>query len=111
MEIINQRWGYALQVLYNVLNQAAAESLFPLAKERGYGVVARVPLASGLLSGKYRQDATFAADDVRQNFLTQKRVQEAVERVDEVKSIVGGTAKSAAEGALQFVLANETVST
>lgn len=110
IEIINNRWGYVLQVLYNVLNQAPADTLFPLAKERGYGIIARVPLASGLLTGKYRQDATFAADDVRQNFLTQRRVQEAVARVDEVRSIVGGAAKSATEGALQFVLAHDAVS-
>ena len=111
VEIVNNGWGYALQVLYNVLNQAPAETLFPLAKERGYGIIARVPLASGLLSGKYRQDATFPKDDVRQNFLTAKRVQEAIARVDEVRSIVGGAARSATEGALRFVLANDAVST
>jgi len=111
IEIINHGWGYALQVLYNVLNQAPAKELFPLAKQKGYGIIARVPLASGLLSGKFRPDTVFAADDVRQNFLTPKRLEEVLPRVDEVKSIIGGTARALAEGALRFVLANDDIST
>lgn len=111
LEVVSNGWGYALQVLYNVLNQAPAEQLFPLAKEKGYGIVARVPLASGLLSGKYRADTVFPVNDVRQNFLTQKRLDEVLRRVDEAKSIIGGTARSLAEGALRFVLANDAIST
>jgi aryl-alcohol dehydrogenase-like predicted oxidoreductase len=111
IEVIRNGWGYALQVLYNAINQAPAEELFPLAKEKGYGIIARVPLASGLLSGKYRPDTTFATDDVRQNFLTPKRLEEVIPRVDEVKSIIGGTARALAEGALRFVLADDAVST
>ncbi|HEX6098393.1 MAG TPA: aldo/keto reductase [Thermoanaerobaculia bacterium] len=111
IEIVNKGWGYALQVLYNVLNQAPADELFPLAHQKGYGIIARVPLASGLLSGKFRPDTVFAKDDVRQNFLTPKRLEEVLPRVDEAKSIIGGTARSLAEGSLRFVLANECVST
>jgi aryl-alcohol dehydrogenase-like predicted oxidoreductase len=111
IEIIRHGWGHALQVLYNILNQSPATDLFPLAKEKGYGIIARVPLASGLLTGKFRGDTLFPADDIRQNFLTPRRLQEALFRVDEVKAIVGGTAHSLAEAALQFVLANDTVST
>jgi aryl-alcohol dehydrogenase-like predicted oxidoreductase len=111
IEIINRGWGYTLQVLYNALNQAPAKELFPLAKEKGYGIIARVPLASGLLSGKFRTDTTFPTDDVRQNFLTPKRLEEVIPRVDEVKSIIGGTARALAEGALRFVLAHDAVST
>ncbi|MGZ5472678.1 MAG: aldo/keto reductase, partial [Thermoanaerobaculia bacterium] len=61
LEIVRRGWGHTLQVLYNVLNQAPADELLPLAKERGFGVIARVPLASGLLTGKYREGATFPA--------------------------------------------------
>jgi aryl-alcohol dehydrogenase-like predicted oxidoreductase len=111
IEIIRNGWGYCLQVLYNVLNQAAGQELFPLAVEKGYGIIARVPLASGLLSGKFRPDSAFAADDVRQNFLTPKRLEEVLPRVDEAKAVIGGTARSLAEGALRFVLANDAVST
>jgi aryl-alcohol dehydrogenase-like predicted oxidoreductase len=111
IEIINRGWGHALQVLYNILNQSPASELFPLAKQKGYGIIARVPLASGLLTGKFRSGSTFAADDVRQNFLTQKRLEEALPRVDEVRAIIGGSVRSLAEAALQFVLANDAVST
>jgi aryl-alcohol dehydrogenase-like predicted oxidoreductase len=111
LEIVKRGWGYTLQVLYNVLNQAPATTLFPLAKEKGYGIIARVPLASGLLSGKFRPDTTFPADDVRQNFLTPKRLEEVLPRIDEAKSIIGGTARTLTEGALRFVLANDAIST
>ncbi len=109
--IINKNWGYALQVLYNVLNQAPAKELFPLAKQKGYGIIARVPLASGLMSGKFRPDTVFPKDDVRQNFLTPKRLEEVIPRVDEAKSIIGGSARSLAEAALRFTLADDAVST
>jgi aryl-alcohol dehydrogenase-like predicted oxidoreductase len=111
IEIMQRGWAHALQVLYNVLNQAPADVLFPTAKEKGYGIIARVPLASGLLTGKFRIDSVFPSDDLRQNFLTPRRLQEAIERVDEAKSIVGGASRSLAEAALRFVLANEAVST
>lgn len=111
IEIIQRGWGYVLQVLYNVLNQAPSKELFPLAKDKGYGIIARVPLASGLLSGKFRTDTVFAADDIRQNFLTPRRLEEVIPRVDEAKSIVGGTARSLAEAALRFTLSDDAVST
>jgi len=111
LEIVRRGWGHTLQVLYNVLNQAPADELLPLAREHGFGVIARVPLATGLLTGKYRQGSTFPADDIRQSFLTSRRLEEVKQRVDEVKAIVGGAARSIAEGALRFVLANDAVST
>jgi aryl-alcohol dehydrogenase-like predicted oxidoreductase len=111
IEIIRRGWGYTLQVLYNVLNQAPADQLFPLAKEKGYGIIARVPLASGLLTGKYRTTTVFSKDDVRQNFLTPRRLEEVIPRVDEAKSIISSTARSLAEGALRFTLADDAVST
>jgi aryl-alcohol dehydrogenase-like predicted oxidoreductase len=110
IEIMQRGWAHAIQVLYNVLNQAPAQVLFPLAKEKGYAVIARVPLASGLLTGKFRIDSTFPGDDLRQNFLTPRRLQEAIERVDEAKAIIGGSARSLTEAALRFVLANDAVS-
>lgn len=111
IEIVKRGWGYCLQVLYNVLNQAPARELLPLAKSKGYGIIARVPLASGLLTGKFRPDTVFGRDDVRQNFLTPKRLEEALSRVDEARSIIGGTARSLTDAALRFVLADDAVST
>jgi aryl-alcohol dehydrogenase-like predicted oxidoreductase len=111
LEIVRKGWGYTLQVLYNALNQAPEKELFPAALERGYGIIARVPLASGLLTGKFRRETVFGMDDIRQNFLTPRRLQEALEHVDEMKGIVGGSTRTLSEAALKFVLAHEAVST
>jgi aryl-alcohol dehydrogenase-like predicted oxidoreductase len=111
IEVVRRGWAHVLQVLYNVINQAPATDLFPLAKSKGYGIIARVPLASGLLTGKFRLDTVFAKDDVRQNFLTPRRLEEVLDRIADIKSIVGGAAPNLAQAALEFVLANEAVST
>ncbi|HVM27002.1 MAG TPA: aldo/keto reductase [Mycobacteriales bacterium] len=61
-----ERPGVAtLQVIVNVFRQKPLERVLPLAAERGVGVLARVPLASGLLTGKYDESTTFGADDHR----------------------------------------------
>jgi aryl-alcohol dehydrogenase-like predicted oxidoreductase len=54
-----------VQIIFNIFRQKPAEKFFPLAEERNVGILARVPLASGLLSGKMRSDRAFAADDHR----------------------------------------------
>jgi aryl-alcohol dehydrogenase-like predicted oxidoreductase len=54
-----------VQIIYNCFRQRPAELLFPEARRRGVGILARVPLASGLLSGKLSRDSIFAADDHR----------------------------------------------
>jgi aryl-alcohol dehydrogenase-like predicted oxidoreductase len=54
-----------VQIIFNIFRQKPAEELFPLAEERNTGILARVPLASGLLSGKMSSDRTFAKDDHR----------------------------------------------
>src|SRR5207247_6245707 len=109
--IVERGWAHTIQVLYNVLNQAPARELFPAAQAKGYGVIARVPLASGLLTGKFRPDSQFAADDVRQNFLTPRRLQEAVDNVDEAKATIGGSGRTLGEAELRFVLAHGAEST
>lgn len=55
----------AIQVVYNRLDRAPEEEVFPSCEEQRLGVLARVPLASGFLSGKYKPGAEFAGDDVR----------------------------------------------
>ena len=55
----------SVQIIFNAFRHRPAEQFLPLAKERQVGVLARVPLASGLLSGKMTRESTFAADDHR----------------------------------------------
>jgi aryl-alcohol dehydrogenase-like predicted oxidoreductase len=61
----------AIQVVYNRLQRSAEEVFFPAAEQMKLGVLARVPLASGLLSGKYKPGARFAENDVRTKWQTQ----------------------------------------
>jgi aryl-alcohol dehydrogenase-like predicted oxidoreductase len=61
-----------LQVYYNRLDRRAGQMYFPAARRDGLGVLARVPLASGLLSGKYRAGVTFQPNDVRAAFDREK---------------------------------------
>jgi aryl-alcohol dehydrogenase-like predicted oxidoreductase len=54
-----------VQIILNVFRRKPLERVLPAAGDAGVGIIARVPLASGLLSGKYSADTTFAADDHR----------------------------------------------
>ena len=55
----------SLQIIFNLFRQHLAEAFFDQAAEQGTGLIARVPLASGLLSGKYTVDTKFDAKDHR----------------------------------------------
>jgi len=55
----------AIQVIYNRLDRAPEEQVFGICQEQDLGVLARVPLASGFLSGKYKPGSSFGANDVR----------------------------------------------
>lgn len=55
----------SVQIIFNMLRLKPAEAFFAAARERGVGVLARVPLASGLLTGKLTRQSRFAPDDHR----------------------------------------------
>ncbi len=55
----------SVQIIFNMFRHKPAEDFLPLAQEREVGVLARVPLASGLLTGRLRADTTFSANDHR----------------------------------------------
>lgn len=54
-----------VQIILNAFRLKPLDAVLPAAKAAGVGIIARVPLASGLLSGKYTRDTVFAADDHR----------------------------------------------
>jgi aryl-alcohol dehydrogenase-like predicted oxidoreductase len=68
-----------LQVIYNRLDRRPEQTVFPHAEKDKLGILARVPLASGLLSGKYRPGAAFNATDVRATFDAQKMEKDLAE--------------------------------
>lgn len=55
----------SVQIIFNCFRQRPAELFFQQAKEKQVGILARVPLASGMLSGKLTRESTFPADDHR----------------------------------------------
>ncbi|HXR07396.1 MAG TPA: aldo/keto reductase [Candidatus Acidoferrum sp.] len=69
----------ALQVFYNRLDRRAERMYFPAARRDHLGVLARVPLASGLLSGKYRAGVSFPPNDVRATFDRAKMARDLAE--------------------------------
>src|SRR5579875_1101758 len=55
----------SVQIIFNAFRRKPLDQVLPAAAAAGVGIIARVPLASGLLSGRYTRDAQFAADDHR----------------------------------------------
>lgn len=104
IELIHRRKAQCLQVLFNVLNQEPAKELIPLAEVHDVGILARIPLASGLLTGKFTKDHHFPKDDVRSNFLSPKRLQEALGKVDRLKELIKDTGYTLPQVALAFLL-------
>jgi aryl-alcohol dehydrogenase-like predicted oxidoreductase len=54
-----------IQVIYNRLDRTPEEQVFSICQQQDLGVLARVPLASGFLSGKYKPGVSFAVNDIR----------------------------------------------
>ena len=98
-----------LQVFYNRLDRRPEQLYFPHAQQNNLGILARVPLASGLLSGKYHAGVAFPANDWRSTFETEKMRKDLVEveriRQDEVPAGV-----PMAQWALAWCLKNPQVS-
>lgn len=62
---LEQEGILSLQVIFNVFRQKLITELLPQAKEKGVGIIVRLPLASGLLAGKYSKDTAFSENDHR----------------------------------------------
>jgi len=62
-----------IQVVYNRLQREPEAQVLPACRRNNLGVLARVPLASGFLSGKYQPGATFPASDVREAWMKKDR--------------------------------------
>lgn len=62
---LEQKGILSLQVIFNVFRQKLLTELLPQAKEKGVGIIVRLPLASGLLAGKYTKKTSFPENDHR----------------------------------------------
>jgi len=100
----------AVQVIYNIFDQAPDDNLFPLCRERNIGVIARVPFDEGTLTGTFTKDTTFPDDDWRKSYFVPENLQSSVEHADRLKPVVPD-GMTLPEMALRFILCNQTVST
>ena len=104
-----------VQVIFNLFHQEPAAQLLPAAAETGTGVIVRVPLDEGMLTGKYREDHEFAADDFRRDYFAGDRLRRGLARVREIDADIehfGLTGHlTTADVAIQFVLSRPEVST
>ncbi len=112
-----------LQVIFNIFRQKVATHLLPVAKEKNVGIIARVPLASGLLSGKFKKGHKFSESDHR-NYNADGQAfnagetfaglpyEKGVELADKIKTILKPTERiSMAQLALRWILDHDGVST
>jgi aryl-alcohol dehydrogenase-like predicted oxidoreductase len=101
----------AIQVIYNIFDQSAEAELFPACLEHGVGVLARVPLDEGGLTGAITPQTTFPQSDFRNRYFTGERRRLVWERTERLKALLGGEAQTLPELALRFCLSHPAVST
>jgi aryl-alcohol dehydrogenase-like predicted oxidoreductase len=99
-----------VQVVYNVFDQAPEDKLFPLCRELNIGVIARVPLDEGGLSGTLTLDTKFPEGDWRNGYFSPENLANTVARAEKLKALLPDSI-TLADMALRFILSNPDVST
>ncbi|NNE03188.1 MAG: aldo/keto reductase, partial [Eudoraea sp.] len=100
----------AVQVIYNIFDQAPEDVLFPVCEELNIGVIARVPFDEGTLTGAITKDTTFPEGDWRSTYFVPENLISSAERADKLRSLVP-EGMTMAEMALRFILMNSSVDT
>lgn len=100
----------AIQVVYNRLDRVPEKEVFPSCQEQNLGVLARVPLASGYLSGKYKPGATFTQNDVRSRH-DQEETTKILKQVEEIQKTEVPEGVPMAAWALAWCLKHPAVTT
>ncbi len=106
---VTQRRAATLQMEYNVINQSAA-SAFAAARAAGVGVISRVPLNRGFLSGRFGEDTVFAADDNRRRSLTPENMAKDRATLERVTAEAAKLGVPPAALAIRFCASNPNVS-
>ena len=103
---MNTTSGKVIEAFFNILHQETAAA-FPLAKEKGVKIIAKIPLDSGWLSGKYDETSTFT--DIRERW-TREDIQTRAGLVRQLKEIVGEE-RDLAKTAIAFCASYDAVAT
>ena len=101
----------SVQVIYNIFDQTPGERLLPTCRRLGIGVIVRVALDEGGLTGAIRADTEFEPDDWRASYFAGDRRRQVEERVDALGFLLHDGVETLAEAALRFVLSHEAVTT
>lgn len=103
-----------VQVVFNIFDQEAAAQIFSVAAETRTGVIVRVSLDEGSLTGKYAEDHVFANDDFRHNYFAGDRMRRTVRRVEAIRDRCASyglfDGYSLADVAIKFALSPQAVS-
>jgi aryl-alcohol dehydrogenase-like predicted oxidoreductase len=100
----------AVQVIYNIFDQAPEDELFPLCQELNIGVIARVPFDEGSLTGTLTRDTRWPEGDWRNSYFVPENLAASVERADALKPLAPA-GMTLPELALRFILQHPAVST
>ncbi|BCJ68670.1 aldo/keto reductase [Polymorphospora rubra] len=111
LELVRSGHVDAVQLIYNVFHQTPEESFLPACAEHGVGVIVRVPLDEGGLTGQITASTTFPEDDFRNNYFAGDRPAQVERRVDALVADLEVPRDRLAELALRFVLDAPEVST
>jgi aryl-alcohol dehydrogenase-like predicted oxidoreductase len=98
-------------VIYNIFDQRPEQNLFPLCQQRDIGVLARVPLDEGALTGTFTEATTFERNDFRSWYFRGNRKKEVIEHVSALQRDLAGVEDTLAETALRFSITHPAVST
>lgn len=101
-----------IQIEYSLLAQEPAEAVFPLAQQANVGIIARIPLKRGILTGKLTQadEARFQGEDVRARSFKGEAFAKELAKADKLRFLVHGQVKSLTQAALAFCIAHPAVS-
>lgn len=99
-----------VQVVYNIFDQAPEDALFPACRAHNVGVIARVPLDEGSLSGQMTENTRFPEEDWRSRYFRPENLKRTLARVEAVKADLP-EGMTLPEAAIRFILSEPTVST
>lgn len=99
----------AVQVIYNIFDQSAEQNLFPLCQKMKVGVLARVPLDEGGLTGNITEDTVFEPGEFRESYFRGDRKRELMEHVDALRRDLANVPGRLPEIALRFCLSHPAV--
>jgi aryl-alcohol dehydrogenase-like predicted oxidoreductase len=101
-----------IQVEYNLLAQEPAEKIFPLAEPAHVGIIARVPLKRGILTGKLTaaDESRFQGEDVRARSFKGEEFAKELAKAAQLRFLVHGPVKNMVQAAIAFCVAHPAVS-